>query len=242
MSVCIQSIIAAENGYGEKAFEYFRYAVLMDLADIGGNVRDGVHVASIGGTWMAVTYGLAGMRDYDGIISFDPRLPVLWEAIRFPLTVRGSELEVELVHEQATYWLRKGPALTIRHQGKETILGEGESATFTVQRPERHPVVSVENVIPRERFDAVLFDMDGILTATAEVHAQAWKEMFDQFLKKESGGSGNLSGPSSWGPIICCWSTASRAKTAPTTSWPPGESSCPRVLRRIRRKGKRSGG
>ncbi len=183
LSVCIQSIIAAENGYGEEAFEYFRYAVLMDLADIGGNVRDGVHVASIGGTWMAVTYGLAGMRDYSGVLSFDPRLPNEWEAIRFPITVRGSELEVELVRDQASYRLRKGPDLTILHQGKEKTPQEGESATFAVSRPETRPAVTVETVIPRDRFDAVLFDMDGVLTATAEVHAQAWKEMFDEFLR-----------------------------------------------------------
>jgi alpha,alpha-trehalose phosphorylase len=43
-----------------------RYAVLMDLADVGGNVKDGVHIASIGGTWMSIVYGLAGMRDYGG--------------------------------------------------------------------------------------------------------------------------------------------------------------------------------
>ncbi|HSM73283.1 MAG TPA: beta-phosphoglucomutase family hydrolase [Desulfobacterales bacterium] len=183
LSVCIQSIIAAENGYVEEAFEYFRYAVLMDLADIGGNVRDGVHVASIGGTWMAVTYGLAGMRDYDGVLSFDPRLPIQWESIRFPLMVRGSELEVALAHEQATYRLRKGPELAIRHQGKETVLREGESAIFAVRRPEKPPAATVETIISRDRFDAVLFDMDGVLTATAEIHAQAWKEMFDEFLK-----------------------------------------------------------
>lgn len=183
LSVCIQSIIAAENGYGEEAFEYFRYAVLMDLADIGGNVRDGVHVASIGGTWMAVIHGLAGMRDYGGILSFDPRLPVQWEAIRFPLTVRGSELEVQLVHDQATYTLRKGADLTIRHQGQEVILREGESETLPVRRPKKCPAVTIEAVIPRDRFHAVLFDMDGVLTDTAEVHAQAWKEVFDEFLK-----------------------------------------------------------
>jgi alpha,alpha-trehalose phosphorylase len=50
-----------------------RYAVLMDLADVGGNVKDGVHIASIGGTWMAIVYGLAGMRDYGGRISFNRR-------------------------------------------------------------------------------------------------------------------------------------------------------------------------
>ena len=48
-------------------------ALLMDLADVGGNVKDGCHIASMGGTWMMLTYGLGGMRDDDGVLSFWPR-------------------------------------------------------------------------------------------------------------------------------------------------------------------------
>ena len=184
LSVCIQSIIASENAYWEEAFEYFRYAVLMDLADIGGNVRDGVHVASIGGTWMALTYGFAGMRDHGGALSFDPRLPIQWEAMRFPLTVRGRELEVEIFHDRANYRLRRGDELTFRHQGREIVLREGESETLPVRRPEKRPAATIGKLLPPDRFDAVLFDMDGVLTATAELHARAWKEMFDRFLKE----------------------------------------------------------
>ncbi len=36
------------------------------------------------------------------------------------------------------------------------------------------------------RFDAVLFDLDGVLTATAKVHAAAWKTMFDEFLRRRA--------------------------------------------------------
>lgn len=36
------------------------------------------------------------------------------------------------------------------------------------------------------RFDAVLFDLDGVLTATASVHASCWKRMFDAFLLERS--------------------------------------------------------
>jgi beta-phosphoglucomutase family hydrolase len=36
--------------------------------------------------------------------------------------------------------------------------------------------------ITRERFDAVLFDLDGVLTSTAAIHADAWKAMFDEYL------------------------------------------------------------
>ncbi|MEM9922434.1 MAG: beta-phosphoglucomutase family hydrolase [Cyanobacteria bacterium P01_D01_bin.50] len=35
-------------------------------------------------------------------------------------------------------------------------------------------------------FDAVLFDLDGVLTATAKVHAVSWKRMFDEFLSRLS--------------------------------------------------------
>jgi len=40
--------------------------------------------------------------------------------------------------------------------------------------------------ISGENFDAVLFDMDGVLTATAKLHAAAWKQTFDAFLKQRA--------------------------------------------------------
>jgi alpha,alpha-trehalase len=41
--------------------------------------------------------------------------------------------------------------------------------------------------VTRERFDAVLFDLDGVLTSTAAIHAAAWKGMFDEYLATRSG-------------------------------------------------------
>ena len=35
-------------------------------------------------------------------------------------------------------------------------------------------------------FDAVLFDMDGVVTHTARLHAAAWAEMFDDFLRRRA--------------------------------------------------------
>ncbi len=43
--------------------------------------------------------------------------------------------------------------------------------------------------IPRlspDHFDAVLFDMDGVLTATAKIHAASWKKLFDSFLQERA--------------------------------------------------------
>jgi len=41
----------------------------------------------------------------------------------------------------------------------------------------------------RERLDAVLFDLDGVLTATAKVHAACWKKTFDDFLRAHADSS-----------------------------------------------------
>ena len=40
--------------------------------------------------------------------------------------------------------------------------------------------------IDRDRYDAVLFDLDGVVTDTASIHATCWKQMFDQYLRNRA--------------------------------------------------------
>jgi alpha,alpha-trehalose phosphorylase len=123
LSSCIEAIIAAQIGNLEKTTEYGLAALLMDLADVGGNVKDGCHIASMGGTWMMLTYGFGGLRDYDGTLSFWPRRAPEENAIlRFPLTYRGQMLEVEIGLETVQYALREGERLVIRHEKEEIQL------------------------------------------------------------------------------------------------------------------------
>lgn len=46
--------------------------------------------------------------------------------------------------------------------------------------------MQLEKAITREHFDAVLFDLDGVLTDTATVHAASWKKTFDEFLERRA--------------------------------------------------------
>jgi alpha,alpha-trehalose phosphorylase len=121
LSSCIEAIIATHIGNTEKAIQYGIAALLMDLADVGGNVRDGCHIASMGGTWMMLVYGLGGLRDDDGTLSFWPkRAPEDNAILRFPLTYRGKMLEVEIGPGRVEYTLRSGQAIVIHH-GTERI-------------------------------------------------------------------------------------------------------------------------
>ena len=123
LSSCVEAIIAAQVGDTGKAIQYGVAALLMDLANVGGNVKDGCHIASMGGSWMMFTYGLGGMRDDDGTLSFWPRRAPEDNAIlRFPVSYRGQMLEVEISLEKVEYTLREGGSLVIRHETEEIQL------------------------------------------------------------------------------------------------------------------------
>jgi alpha,alpha-trehalose phosphorylase len=125
LSACIQSIVAAELGYDDVARRYFTFALLMDLADVSGNLKDGTHIASVGGTWMAVVYGLAGLRDHGGRISFNPT--GIAKDLRFKVTVRGCRLLVDIGEGTVTYRLERGEHFTFWHRDEEIVLENGQS-------------------------------------------------------------------------------------------------------------------
>jgi beta-phosphoglucomutase family hydrolase len=45
-------------------------------------------------------------------------------------------------------------------------------------------------IIDPRRFDALIFDLDGVITQTASIHARAWKRLFDEFLSERAGQAG----------------------------------------------------
>jgi alpha,alpha-trehalose phosphorylase len=120
LSACVNAIVAAEVGQLELAYDYFGEAALMDLDDLEHNTRDGVHIASLAGSWLTAVAGFGGLRDTDGELSFAPRLPHALQRLAFRLTYRGRRLRVEIVQHEARYQLLSGEALDVRHDG-ETI-------------------------------------------------------------------------------------------------------------------------
>jgi alpha,alpha-trehalose phosphorylase len=93
-------------------------------------MKHGAHIASIGGTWMALVYGFAGLRDYGGRISFHPSLPAEWRSLRFRLRLQGRLLEMHVDHRTTHYRLMEGEGLTFRHSGKELHLTAAEPEAY----------------------------------------------------------------------------------------------------------------
>ncbi len=131
LSACVQSVIASEVGYADAAYDYFLDAVGVDLLDSHGNTADGIHIASCGGTWLALVAGFGGLRDADGEVHLAPRLPAEWTRLRFRVQVRGQVIEVDMAPGETTYSLVEGRGLLIWHHGEELRLKPGEPVVRT---------------------------------------------------------------------------------------------------------------
>jgi alpha,alpha-trehalose phosphorylase len=125
LSACVQSIVAAEVGQAHAALSYFRYALLMDLADAAGNVSDGAHIACAAGVWQALVFGFGGVRDHDGRLSICPHLPEPWASLNFTLRYRDRQLRVQLRHDEERYLIENGPPLAITIHARPHVLETG---------------------------------------------------------------------------------------------------------------------
>ncbi len=78
---------------------------------------------------MVVVFGVAGFRDHDGVFRFHPRAPRRFEGLRFPMTLRGQWLEVEIRNEVVRYELREGDGLEIFNEDEKLLLRPGQPVT-----------------------------------------------------------------------------------------------------------------
>ncbi len=146
LSAVVQSVVAAEVGYHEVALDYFHQALYVDLMNLHDNTVDGLHVASTGGVWSALVYGFGGMRDYDGELSFDPRLPATWEGLRYRLTWRGTRVLVDLTQDMLVLSVDAG-------EGEVPVTVRGESYVVRPGAP-----VEVTLLDQGDRIDGLLGD------------------------------------------------------------------------------------
>jgi alpha,alpha-trehalose phosphorylase len=148
LSAATQAVIAAEVGHLELAYDYFGEAALMDLHDLHRNTRDGLHIASLAGAWIAAVAGFGGMRDHDGRLTFAPQLPTRLQRLAFRLLYRGRRLKVEVTERDATYTLLTGDALEIGHHGEPVTITEGAPVTKELPPPPTQPATPTQ---PRGR-------------------------------------------------------------------------------------------
>lgn len=159
LSTCIFSIIAARLCRRETAYRYFGDSAKLDLFNTHHNTGDGIHTANMGGVYLAVVYGFGGLRVKEQGVFLEPYLPREWKAYRFVFALCSRLISVEVKSNECRLTLLEGQPQKITVYGREIYLSGSE----VINPP----------------YEAVIFDLDGVLCHTDAYHYQAWKTLAD---------------------------------------------------------------
>jgi maltose phosphorylase len=122
LSSCIHSILAATIGRQEKAYDMYLRTARLDLDDYNNDTCDGLHITSMGGTWMAFVQGFGGMRVRNGQLHFNPFIPEGWNSYSFRINFRGAHLEILMNKQQFQIINHSKNAVQLVVGGKEVEL------------------------------------------------------------------------------------------------------------------------
>ena len=165
LSKCIFGIIACKLGDLNKAKEYFKETLATDLDDQKGNTRDGLHMANMGGCYLMVRDGFAGMRISENGLSLYPMLPDGIRSYDFNINYKNRIISIHVDIKGTTVKLHKSSInkepISIKIYDQEIKIDENE-----------------QRVIRKAK--AVIFDLDGVITDTAVYHYEAWKKIADE--------------------------------------------------------------
>ena len=153
LSKCVSGLMATKLRDEDLSYNYFMDSLYMDLRDLSQNTKDGLHMANIGGSLLSVLQGFGGIRFEEDGLHISPYLPKKLGRLRFRFTFRDTLIEVLIDGDNTTLKKILGPSISVNLRGEKVIVGK----------------------------KAVLFDLDGVLTATSDNHYQAWREMTKEF-------------------------------------------------------------
>ncbi|HPD28546.1 MAG TPA: hypothetical protein PLL20_01015 [Phycisphaerae bacterium] len=95
LSVSAHAWAAASLDHIEEAYSYFRRAAYLDLNDLAGNTAEGLHTANMGGVWLTVAMGFAGLNLRGESPTATPALPANWRHLKMNISFRGKRFRVE---------------------------------------------------------------------------------------------------------------------------------------------------
>jgi beta-phosphoglucomutase len=147
----IHAILASDLGKSEEAYQCFMQAAMVDIEDVRGNASEGVHGASAGGVWQAVVFGFGGIKLTENGPVATPHLPHGWKRLQFQVYWRGEWHEFDLKAENEN----------MKDETKNTDVG-------------------AQGLAPLPEIRGAIFDLDGVITDTAEYHYRAWQKLADE--------------------------------------------------------------
>lgn len=160
----IHAILACDLGKPEQAYEHFLRAAMVDLEDVRSNAAEGIHAASTGGIWQAIVFGFGGVKITEAGLTANPQLAPGWTRLAFKLQWRGQWYEYDF---RAPLTEDKTQFQTLTHTNSTVLQAEMKEQT------------SIQNPNDNLSLRGAIFDLDGVITDTAEYHYRGWQKLAD---------------------------------------------------------------
>lgn len=127
LSPCIHSVVASKIGEHDKAYELYLRTARLDLDDYNKEAKEGLHITSMSGSWLAIVKGFAGMRVINHGISFNPYIPQSWKSYTFSIIYQGSLLSIEISKKLIKIALKSGKPVNIKVYGDDIKFVDGKA-------------------------------------------------------------------------------------------------------------------
>jgi maltose phosphorylase len=119
LSPCVHSILASKIGKIDQAYSLYLRTARLDLDDYNKEVREGLHITSMAGTWMSIVEGFGGMRIQNDMLIFNPNIPKDWRSFSFKIWFRDNLLKVTVKQDDITIINEQGNSIIVKVRGKE---------------------------------------------------------------------------------------------------------------------------
>ena len=130
LSASIHCILANSIGDRDVAYDMYLRTARLDLDDYNSDTNDGLHITSMGGTWMSIVEGFAGLRVRDHKLILQPSLPKTWDAYSFRIVYRGVVLKIAISKTKTVIQNKSDQNIDIRIGDEDITVYAGQEETY----------------------------------------------------------------------------------------------------------------
>ncbi|CUG91614.1 glycoside hydrolase, putative [Bodo saltans] len=157
----------------------------LDLDNITYTAEEGLHLSAMSASWMAVVFGIGGLRVVDGSLHMSPSLPVGVDHANFTVQWRGAVVRVAISSKEVIYELLRGASFRLIHQDHTRVhLHEARANVFPEQRQVVIPRTLTQQMTAH--FDGVIFTIESLVENLLDINFEAWSRVLNTYFENES--------------------------------------------------------
>lgn len=131
LSPSVHSILAAQLGKSEEAFDFFKFATRMDLDNYNRNSGQGLHTTSIAAAWMNIVYGFGGLRADGDMLTLAPTIPQQWNGYRFHIVYEDEIICVDVKKDCVNLNTLNNQKVSLQIYGQQVTI-DGQLQSFAM--------------------------------------------------------------------------------------------------------------